>query len=383
MKIKKVAIAGAGFSGAVLAHELAKNGIQCDVFDSRDHIGGNCHTKRDPETQVLVHQYGAHIFHTSSLELWDYVNQFGKFERILHRVKAVTRRGAFGLPINLLTINQFFGKTFSPKQAREFIASLGDNSITTPVTFEDQALKFLGRDLYENFFRGYTIKQWGVDPKELPASILTRLPVRFSYEDSYYEDRYQGIPVDGYSSVIENMLKNENIRVILSQSIGKDHLQDYDHLFYSGPIDAYFQSALGNLRYRTLIFERFRDEGDFQGNSVVNYCDEQVPFTRITEHKHFAPWETHPGTVCFREYSKATEGNDIPYYPMRLVSDKNLLQEYVKLAEQTENVTFCGRLGTYRYLDMNVVISESRKLAEKCLNAIQNKEKLPTFSERP
>jgi UDP-galactopyranose mutase len=381
--MKALAIAGAGFAGAVLAHELARaGGFRIDVFDERDHVAGNCHTTRDPATGIMIHQYGPHIFQTNRADVWKYVNRFAAFGPYTNRVKAVTARGVFSLPINLLTINQFFGRRMTPREAAAFVAGLGDQSIAEPQNLEEQALKFLGQDLYHAFFRGYTLKQWGVDPKSLPASILKRLPVRFNYDDNYYDCRYQGIPTAGYTAIVEKLLDHPDIRVHLGQRIGRDDVRGYDHTFFSGPLDSWFGFDLGRLQYRTLRFERFDDDGDHQGNAVINYCEEHVPWTRVSEHKHFAPWESHQRTVCFREYSDLAAPGDTPYYPLRLTDDKSLLQQYVRLAETEPAVTFIGRLGTYRYLDMHVVIGESLDLARRCLDA-PDTGAWPTFSEPP
>jgi UDP-galactopyranose mutase len=381
--MKKIAIAGAGFAGAVLARELASAGYEVHVFEERDHLGGNAHTKRDEKTGIMLHAYGPHIFNTSRKDVWDYVRRFGEFGNYINRVKAVTSRGVFSLPINLLTINQFFGKKFSPREAAAFIAVLGDSSIQEPQSFEEQALKFVGRDLYEAFFLGYTKKQWGMSPKELPASILQRLPVRFNYDDNYYASRYQGIPVEGYTKLIENILDVPNVQVHLKQRFSVSDKDAFEHLFYSGPLDGYFGYRLGKLNYRTLVFERFDEEGDYQGNPVINYCEERVPYTRISEHKHFAPWETHAQTVSFREYSKLAEEGDTLYYPIRLVKDKEVLASYMELAENEHGVTFIGRLGTYRYLDMHVVIGESLDLAKTCLSLGGKTDLWPAFSGVP
>jgi UDP-galactopyranose mutase len=278
-------------------------------------------------------------------------------------VKATNSQGVFGLPINLLTINQFFGKTMNPAEARAFVESLGEKSITDPQTFEEQALRFLGRDLYKTFFHGYTKKQWGCDPSELPASILKRLPIRFNYDDNYYNARYQGIPELGYSELIARILDAPGIKVRLGCSYEVDMEKAFDHVFYAGPIDGFFGHSLGRLRYRTVTFERIDAEGDLQGNAVINYTEESVPFTRIHEHKHFTPWETHQRTVAFREYSKATGPEDIPYYPLRLPEDLSLLEQYQALTSKHPKLTFIGRLGTYRYLDMDQVIGEALDLA--------------------
>ncbi len=380
MKKKSIGIAGAGFSGAVLARELVESGkFEVTVFDERDHVAGNCHTSRDAKTGVMLHHFGPHIFNTSRDDVWNYVNKWSKFNPYVNRVKAVTAKGVFSLPINLLTINQFFGKTLTPVEARDFVGGLGDRSIKDPQSFEDQALKFLGREMYNTFFYGYTKKQWGVEPQALPASILKRLPVRFNYDDNYYNQKYQGIPVEGYTAVVEKILDHPSIKVRLSERLDPDNKNNFDHIFWCGPVDAYFKYDLGRLQYRTLKFERFDESGDFQGNAVINYCEEKVPYTRITEHKHFAPWEEHDKTVCFKEYSKLCEPHDTPYYPLRLNEDKSLLEKYVEKVSQEKKVTFMGRLGTYRYLDMHVVIGEALDMAKNCMTT----EEWPHFSQNP
>lgn len=380
-----VAVIGAGFAGSVLARQLAESeNFSIKVFDERPHVAGNCHTSRDALTGVMLHHYGPHIFQTNREDVWNYVNRFGRFGAYTNRVKAITDRGVFSLPINLLTINQFFGKTLTPAQARDFVGSLGDRSISEPRTFEEQALKFLGREMYDAFFYGYTKKQWGVEPAELPASILQRLPIRFNYDDNYYNARYQGIPVDGYTAIVEKLLDHPRIEVRLSSRFaGKAQARDFDHVFFSGPLDAWFGHDEGRLKYRSLVFERFDESGDFQGNPVINYCSARVPYTRISEHKHFTPWEDHERTVCFKEFSKLAEPGDTPYYPLRMAEDKKLLQTYVDKARAESGVTFIGRLGTYRYLDMHVVIGESLDLARQCLEAGDDRSAWPRFSTKP
>jgi UDP-galactopyranose mutase len=367
----RIAIVGAGFTGAVIANRLAEAGYESEVFDTRDHLAGNCHTERDSVTGVLRHVYGPHIFHTDDERVWRFVNDFGAFKPYTNRVKAISKGRVFTLPINLLTINQFFGKTLRPDEAREFISSIADQSISEPITFEQQALKFVGKDLYKAFFRGYTRKQWGIDPSDLPASILKRLPVRFNYDDNYYAHRFQGMPLDGYTAIVERMLSHDAIKVFLSTAFSVEAKGDYDHVFYSGPIDAWFDYRFGRLGYRTLDFEMFRDTGDYQGNAVINYCDEEVPFTRTTEHKHFAPWEEHEQTVCYREFSRYCEPDDVPYYPIRLTREKDQLARYLDLAKVEEGVTFVGRLGTYRYLDMDVSIKEALMAAASFVEAVR------------
>jgi UDP-galactopyranose mutase len=360
-----IAIVGAGFSGAVIAHELAASGLKIEVFESRSHVAGNCHTERDKETEVMVHVYGPHIFHTSNEKVWNYIQQFDEFMPFTNRVKAITQDRIYSLPINLLTINQFFGKTFSPKEAKTYIESIGDKSISDPKTFEEQALRFVGKDLYEAFFKGYTMKQWGLHPSELPASILKRLPIRFNYDDNYYSSLYQGIPKHGYTHIVEKMLDHPNITVHLNSMFERQHATDYQHTFYSGPIDAWFDNSEGRLGYRTLDFISQRVTGDFQGNAVINYGEEKVAWTRISEHKHFAPWEDHDKTIVFKEFSRFCDEEDIPYYPIRLVKDKSQLAQYLKLAKAERTTTFVGRLGTYRYLDMHVTIKEALDVAQR------------------
>lgn len=383
MKEHSILLVGAGFSGAVIARELAEAGHRCTVIDRRDHIAGNCHTRRDPDTGVLVHVYGPHIFHTGDSEVWDYVCRFTTMMPFAHRVKTTARGAVYGLPVNLHTINQFFGKTFRPEEARAYIENLADTSITDPKTFEEQALRFVGRDLYEAFFKGYTEKQWGCAPSALPASILKRLPLRFSYDDGYFNHPHQGMPRDGYDALVGAILDHPGITVQLGTAYDAPMAKAFDHVFYSGPLDGYFDFALGQLGYRTLDFERFTHEGDYQGCAVMNYGDADVPFTRITEHKHFAPWESHTASTCYREYSRACEPQDTPYYPIRLVEEKALLRDYIDRARQTRGVTFVGRLGTYRYLDMDVTIREALDTARAYLAAYDKGIKMPTFVTPP
>lgn len=379
---RHIAIVGAGFSGAVIARELAEAGHRVDVFDSRPHIAGNCHTERQDD-DVMVHVYGPHIFHTAHEHVWQYMNRFGTMMPYNHKVKATTQGKVFSLPVNLLTINQFFGKTFTPAEAEAFITSIGDQSITDPQSFRDQGLRFVGPELYAAFFDGYTRKQWGVDPVELPASILARLPVRFNYDDSYFNHPYQAIPRDGYTPIVANILDHPGITVTLGVVKSRADLAGADHVVWSGPIDAYFGFEHGRLGYRTLDFERQVHDGDFQGCAVMNYGDPDVPYTRITEHKHFAPWETHQKTVTYHEYSRLADPNDVPYYPIRLVKEKGQLQQYVHEVGKLSNITFVGRLGTYRYLDMDVTIHEALGAVRALLTAWENDSAVSPFSVDP
>ncbi|WP_313168844.1 UDP-galactopyranose mutase [Massilia oculi] len=380
---KNIAIVGAGFSGAVIANQLAQAGYTVDVFESRPHIAGNCYSERDAETGVMVHVYGPHIFHTDNERAWEFVNRYAEFKPYVNRVKAITGGKVFTLPINLLTINQFFNKTMGPAEAQEFLQNLGDKSIENPTTFEEQALRFVGRELYEAFFKTYTIKQWGLHPSELPASILKRLPVRFNYDDNYFNHKYQGMPADGYTALVQNILDVPGVTVHLSTAFDPADKGNYAHVFYSGPIDAWFKHEDGRLPYRTLDFETFRADGDYQGNAVINYCDDEKKYTRITEHKHFSPWEKHEKTICYAEYSRQCEEKDVPYYPIRQTREKAQLELYVNKAKNEENVTFVGRLGTYRYLDMDVTIHEALLTADKFLETAKNGERMPAFTIDP
>ena len=342
----------------MIARELAENGIPSVVIDKRSHVGGNCHTERCRKTGVNVHKYGPHIFHTDNEKVWKYINRFGEMMPYVNRVKTTYNGQVYSLPINLLTLNQFFGKAMRPDEAKKFIEEKADKSIEDPQTFEEQAQSMLGDELYQAFFRGYTRKQWGMEPTELPASILKRLPVRFNYDDNYFFHKYQGMPKDGYTAIILNILDHELITVKLETEYQKAG-NEYSHTFYSGPIDKYFDYKLGRLGYRTLKFEPEIHDGDYLGTAVMNFGNYEVPYTRISEHKHFSPWEEHEKTIIFKEYSSFCREGDIPYYPIRLAKEKGMLEEYEKLASKEPEVTFVGRLGTYRYLDMDVTIAEA------------------------
>ncbi|CAG9000099.1 MAG: UDP-galactopyranose mutase [Candidatus Celerinatantimonas neptuna] len=378
---KKFALVGAGFSCSVIARELAQAGHQVVVFESRGHIAGNCFSKRDEKTNIMVHVYGPHIFHTDDKEVWDYINNWTEVKPFTNRVKTTSQGCVYSLPINLHTINQYFKKKFNPSEARQFLESQADKTIQTPQNFEEQALKFVGRDFYEAFFKGYTRKQWGVEPSTLPASILKRLPVRFNYDDNYFSHRYQGMPANGYTEVIENILNHENIEVRLNTHFEKSNSEQFEHIYYSGPIDAYFEYEFGRLEYRTLEFLPEIHHGDYQGTAVMNYGDSDIPHTRITEHKYFSPWESHDNTIIYKEYSHLANEDDIPYYPIRFAGGQGIekLSKYSALAKSQTKVTFVGRLGTYRYLDMDVTIREALDIAQSSLELIKGNKPIPSF----
>jgi UDP-galactopyranose mutase len=378
----RVAVAGAGLSGAVMARALAEAGRAVTLFEARDHIAGNCHTFRDGATGILIHRYGPHIFHTDDAGVWDYVNRFARFRPFVNRVKSTVGGRVYALPVNLHTINQIYGLALSPDEARTLIAREAV-PIAEPRNFEEQALAMVGPRLYEAFFRGYTQKQWGCPPTDLPASILRRLPLRFSYDDNYFAHRFQGLPEAGYSAMVAAILDHAGIDVHLSRPFDPARAGDWDHVVWTGPLDGFFGFRLGRLGYRTLDFEEMRATGDAQGCAVMNYGDAAVPWTRITEHKHFAPWEQHEGTVLYREYPRACGPQDTPYYPVRLVAEKSLLAEYVAAAGTAGNVTFAGRLATYRYLDMDVTIREALDCAASLVAARAAGRPLPRFAGSP
>jgi UDP-galactopyranose mutase len=376
--MKNYLIIGAGFSGTVLAHQLCRNSsCKIDIWDERDHIGGNCHTSRDEQTGIMVHQYGPHIFNTDKKEIWDFVNSLMEFKPYVHRVKAMSNGKVYSLPVNLHTINQLFGKSFTPAEAKAFLETLADKTIEDPQNFEEQALRFIGKELYNAFFYGYTKKQWGCEPTELPASILKRIPVRFNYDDNYHNNIYTGIPANGYTALIEKLAAHENITVKLNKKFDSSmDTSAYDHVFYTGPVDAWFDFKYGRLGYRTVTFEKNYADGDYQGVTQMNA---NVPYTRIAEPKHFTYWEQHDKTVYFKEFSKETEPADIPYYPKRLAADKTLLLQYRADAEQLNKVSFLGRLATYRYMDMHHVIGEALTFAAAFLQAEKQGKKPPVF----
>lgn len=376
-----VTVVGAGLSGAVIARDLAEAGYDVRVYEARSHVAGNCHTERDADTGILVHHYGPHIFHTDDEDVWAYITRFGNFRPYAHRVWSGVGGKVFPMPVTLATINQFFGTNLGPAAARAFVAARCE-PIDAPRNFEEQALAMIGRDLYEAFFEGYTRKQWGCSPRALPASILKRLPLRFSYEGSYFAHRFQAMPEAGYTPVVQAMLDHPRITLHLETPF-EGGQSGGGHVFWSGPLDAYFGYDLGRLGYRTLDFDHAIHEGDFQGCAVMNYAGEDVPYTRITEHKHFAPWEAHDKTIISKETSRACGPADVPYYPIRLTDEKSMLKHYIRAADGTEGVTFVGRLGTYRYLDMDVCVREARDVAAAFCTAQRGGGSLGAFVHAP
>lgn len=347
-------IVGAGLFGAVCAYELRKRGKSILVIEKRDHIGGNVYTEN--QGGIHVHRYGAHIFHTNDKEIWEYVNSFVEFNRFTNCPLASYKGNLYNLPFNMNTFYQLWG-TKSPTEAAAKIAEQRkEMDGKEPTNLEEQAISLVGRDIYEMFIKGYTEKQWGRDCKELPSFIIRRLPVRYTYDNNYFSDRYQGVPIGGYTKLIENMLASVEVRLNVDFLEKKDELMGLaNDVIYTGPIDKYFNNKLGQLEYRTLEFKtKIIQEDNFQGNAVVNYTEKEIPFTRIIEHKHFDPVETNQ-TVITEEYPSEWKIGDEPYYPINDDKNMEILKKYRELA-RSEKVIFGGRLAEYKYYDMHQVI---------------------------
>ncbi|MDE6891305.1 MAG: UDP-galactopyranose mutase [Lachnospiraceae bacterium] len=367
-------IVGAGLFGAVFSHEMNKRGKSCLVIDRREHIAGNIYTSR--KRGIHVHEYGAHIFHTSSESVWDYINRFARFNHFVNSPMAVYKDEIYNLPFNMNTFSRLWGVR-TPDEAKAVIREqIKDLSIENPKNLEEQALSLAGRDVYEKLIKGYTEKQWGRECRELPAFIIKRLPLRFTYDNNYFTDRYQGIPEGGYTAIIEKML--EKAEVLLGTDYrefdrrqkeaakeGNDYIS-YDKVLYTGMIDEYFDYRLGHLEYRSLRFEKedMPDSENYQGNAVINYTEREIPYTRIIEHKHFTFGEGE-GTIITREYPAEWKPGDEPYYPINDERNNRLFEEYLALAEKEKGVLFGGRLGQYRYYDMDKVIEAALALAKE------------------
>ena len=378
-----ILVVGAGLSGAVLARELAEAGHHCRVIEARAVIGGNCYTERDVETGVMMHVHGPHIFHTDDDAIWEWVNRFAEFVPLRCQVRATVDGSVYSLPVNLHTINQFFGRAMGPEEAEAFVASRSKGTVEEAQSFEDVALATIGPELYHAFFHGYPIKQWGRDPSRIPASVLKRLPVRFTYDDNYFHHRRQACPRKGYTAFIEAILDHPSITVELNRPYAHADREGHEHTFYCGGLDGFFDYRFGDLGYRTLEFEVTRHEGSYQGCAVMSYPSADVPFTRVSEHNYLSPWDETTGSVVFHEYSRDAKRDDTLYYPLRLVDDKETLARYVELAEGESGITFAGRLGTYRYLDMDVCVGEARATAARHLSALAEGTPPPVFAARP
>jgi UDP-galactopyranose mutase len=361
-------VVGAGVFGLTIAQRAASElGLNVVVVERRNHIGGNAYSSADPQTGIEVHNYGAHLFHTSNARVWDYVNRFTSFTGYVHHVYTHHNGVVYPMPVNLGTINQFFNAAYSPAEARALIAEqateLGGK---TPSNFVEKGISLIGRPLYEAFFMNYTAKQWQTEPEKLPASIISRLPVRYTYDNRYFNDKYEGLPTDGYTAWLERMVDDPRIEVLLDTDflssdgeLTKAATRGQIPVIYTGPLDRYFDFGAGTLGWRTLDFEtEVLPIEDFQGAPVMNYPDLDVKFTRIHEFRHFHPERdyTKDATVIAREYSRFAERDDEPYYPVNTDNDRALLEHYRQLAAEEPQVVFGGRLGTYQYLDMHMAI---------------------------
>ena len=370
-------IVGAGLFGAIFAHEAKKAGKKVLVIDRRDHIGGNIYTKEVEGIQV--HQYGAHIFHTSDKEVWDYIQQFAEFNRYTNSPVARYKDELYNLPFNMNTFSKMWGVR-TPAEAKEIIQrQIKEAGITEPKNLEEQAISLVGKDIYEKLVKGYTEKQWGRRATELPSFIIRRLPVRYVYDNNYFNDKYQGIPVGGYTKIIERMLEGTEVRLMTDFFADREILaKEAENIVFTGMIDAYYDCCFGELEYRSLRFEtEVLDMENYQGNAVVNYTEYEVPYTRIIEHKHFE-YGCQGGyggdgsgvsdkTVITREYPAAWSRGEEPYYPMNDEKNNALYARYRELADQEEHVIFGGRLGMYRYYDMHQVVKEALKCVRKAL----------------
>ncbi len=363
-------IVGTGLFGAVFAHEMKAAGKTCYCIDKRTNIAGNIYTEEN--NGIQVHKYGAHIFHTSNQKVWDYVNQFAEFNHYINSPVAIYGEELYNMPFNMNTFSKMWNiKT--PKEAKKIIdAQRADCQVEEPANLEEQALSLVGRDVYEKLVKGYTEKQWGRDCTELPAFIIKRLPVRFTYDNNYFTDRYQGIPVGGYTQIVEKLLEGIPLQLgveyrdFLAQNAAKAEQDTFEKVLYTGMIDEYFNYQLGELQYRSLRFEEeeLPDCDNYQGNAVVNYTERKIPYTRIIEHKHFE-FGKGEGTIITREYPVTWQKGDEPYYPINDERNNKLFAEYQQLAAREQNVLFGGRLGQYRYYDMDKVIEAALDMAAR------------------
>ena len=376
-------VVGAGLFGLTVAERAAQQGLDVVVLDRRNHLGGNAWSDIEPETGIEVHRYGAHLFHTSNERVWEYVNRFTAFTPYQHRVWTVHRGEVFPMPINLGTVNQFFRSAMGPEQARALVARQASEVAGEPRNLEEKAISLIGRQLYEAFVRGYTAKQWQTDPTDLPSEVISRLPVRYSYDNRYFNDTYEGLPVDGYAAWLTRMADHPRVTVRLETDVLEgghdlsiDTLRGQVPVVYTGPIDRYFGNAHGRLGWRTIDFhQEVLATGDFQGAPVMNYADEDAAHTRILEFRHFHPERDYPRdkTVVVREYSRFADAGDEPYYPVNTAEDRARLLAYRELvdAERTEHsVAFGGRLGSYQYLDMHMAIASALRLVDNDLASL-------------
>ena len=359
-------VVGAGLFGAVFAHEVKKAGKKVLVIEKRDHIGGNCFSYDDVETSINIHKYGPHIFHTPDKNIWDYINSFADFNNYRHRVLTTAGGKVYSLPINLATINKFYNLNLTPDEAVEFLKSK-ISVIPAPANLEEKATSLIGMELYEAFIKGYTIKQWNCDPRDLPAEVITRLPVRTTYNDIYYDDNYQGMPIGGYAPIFEKLFKDIPLELKTDYFEKEDYWKSLTTtLVYTGPIDRYFDYSYGKLRWRSCRFEiQKMTLDDYQGVSIMNYADQEVPYTRVLEPKHFYRERINlsRGTIVIREYP--CDDQEEPYYPVCSKTDREMLAKYQEAQCREKNVIFGGRLAEYKYYDMWQVISQALQQTKK------------------
>ena len=357
-------VVGAGLYGAVFAYEAKKKGKTCLVIDKRDHIAGNIYCEN--VSGINVHKYGAHIFHTSDKKIWEYVNQFAEFNNYINSPVARYKNELYNLPFNMNTFSKMWNIA-TPQEAKDIIASqIADLNITEPKNLEEQALSLVGKDVYEKLIKGYTEKQWGRDCKDLPSFIIKRLPLRFIYDNNYFNDRYQGIPIGGYTKIVEKMLDGIEVRLNTNYLDNREEFDAMaDKIVYTGMIDQFYDYKLGVLEYRSVRFETEElPMENYQGNAVVNYTEREVPYTRIIEHKHFE-FGKQPTTIISREYSSEWKKGDEPYYPVNNDKNNALYQQYKELADKEHKVIFGGRRGGYKYYDMDKVIAAALEMCEK------------------
>ena len=380
MSTPDLLIVGSGLFGLTVAERAAvEHGAKVTIIDRRPHVGGNAYSEADEQTGIEVHKYGAHLFHTSNPRVWDYVNRFTEFTGYQHTVYTTHQGVVYPMPINLGTVNQFFQAAYTPDEARALIAEqAGEFAGKDPENLNDKGISLIGRPLYEAFIKNYTGKRWQTDPRNLPASIISRLPVRYTYNNRYFSDTHEGLPKQGYTAWLERMADHPNIEVLLdtdyfdtSQPLNKEAVRGNLPVVYTGPVDRYFDYELGSLGWRTIDLEtEHLDVGDFQGTSVMNYADAEVPYTRIIEPRHFHPERDYypkDRTVIQREYSRFAESGDEPYYPINSSSDRERLLAYRELADSEPRTLFGGRLGTYQYLDMHMAIGSALSMADNKL----------------
>ncbi|MFD7732312.1 UDP-galactopyranose mutase [Kitasatospora phosalacinea] len=366
-------VVGSGLFGLTVAERVAAGlGRRVLVLERRDHLGGNAHSEADPATGIEVHRYGSHLFHTSNPRVWEYVRRFGEFTDYRHQVWTHHRGRIYPMPINLATICAHAGRHLTPAQAAALVAEQAAEPVDPDRSLEDRAISLIGRPLYEAFIRGYTLKQWQTDPRELPAEIITRLPVRFTFDSRYFSDRWEGLPKDGYAALLSAMAAHPLVEVRLDTDFFdvRDRVPAGVPVVYTGPVDRYFDHRCGRLRWRTLDFEReVLPVGDHQGTAVVNYADLDVPWTRVHEFRHLHPERDYPAdrTVVMREYSRAAGPGDEPYYPVATGEDRARLLGYRELAAREPHVLFGGRLGTYQYLDMHMAIASALSMVDNRL----------------